>query len=96
VDGRVITHRLLDVLFAPTCAHNLVSISRLDDAGLQAEFKDGVVRFIRRSDGKVMATGRKTGRLYPLAATARNEKTEAHEGAHAAKDASEKTWDAWH
>ncbi|KAJ7067609.1 hypothetical protein C8F01DRAFT_926814, partial [Mycena amicta] len=97
VDGRVITHRLLDVLFAPACAHNLVSISRLDDAGIEAEFKDGRVQFIRRSDGKVLAAGRKTGRLYPLAARSQSEKrTEAREGAHAAIDASERTWDAWH
>ncbi|KAF7372307.1 hypothetical protein MVEN_00090900 [Mycena venus] len=71
VSGKVTTHRLLDVLFAPICAHNLVSIIRLDEAGLEAKFSHGKVQFVRRTDGRVMAMGNKTGRLYPLAARAR-------------------------
>ncbi|KAJ7677710.1 hypothetical protein DFH06DRAFT_927185, partial [Mycena polygramma] len=97
VNGKVVTHKLLDVLFAPTCAHNLISISRLDDAGLKAEFEHGKVEFVRRIDGRVMATGSKTGRLYPLVARARKQvQKEAREGAHAAAEASNETWDAWH
>ncbi|KAJ7485770.1 hypothetical protein FB451DRAFT_959934, partial [Mycena latifolia] len=97
VNGKVITHRLLNVLFAPTCAHNLLSISRLDDAGLEAKFSHGKVEFVRRTDGRVMATGSKTEHLYPLAARARKQvQTEAREGAHAAAEVSNKTWDAWH
>ncbi|KAJ7482590.1 hypothetical protein FB451DRAFT_966293, partial [Mycena latifolia] len=88
---------LLDVLFAPSCAHNLVSISRLDDAGLEAKFSHGKVQFVRCTNGRVMATVSKTGRLYPLAARARKHvQTEAREGTHAAAEASNKTWDAWH
>ncbi|KAJ7330816.1 hypothetical protein DFH08DRAFT_634810, partial [Mycena albidolilacea] len=94
VNGKTITPRLLDVLYAPTCAHNLVSVGRLDDAGMKAEFINGKVAFFRRSDGRVMAMGHKTGRLYPLAAHFR--KVEVREGAHAAAEASNRTWDAWH
>jgi hypothetical protein len=97
VNGKVITYRLLDVLFAPTCAHNLISIGRLDDARLKAEFDHGKVGFVRCSDGRVMAMGSKTGRLYPLATRARKHvQLEACEGVHAATEASNKTWDAWH
>ncbi|KAJ7662556.1 hypothetical protein DFH06DRAFT_911118, partial [Mycena polygramma] len=97
VNGKTITHRLLDVLFAPTCAHNLLSISRLDDAGLEAKFSHGKVEFLRRTDGRVMAMGSKTGRLYPMAARARKQaQIEAQEKAHAAAEASNQTWDDWH
>jgi hypothetical protein len=97
VDGNVITHRLLDVLFAPTCAHNLLSISRLDDAGLEAKFSHGKVEFVRRTDSLVMAMGSKIERLYPMAARARKQvQPEVRESVHAAVEASNQTWDAWH
>lgn len=97
VDGKMITHRLLDVLYAPTCAHNLLSISRLDDAGLEARFSQGKVEFMRRTDNRVVAAGCKNGNLYPMIARARKQmQNNAHESAHAAAEASNRTWDAWH
>jgi hypothetical protein len=69
VDGMSITHRLLDVLYAPTCTHNLVSVSRLDDAGMKAEFSNGNVAFVGRSDGKVMAMGQQDWTSVPIGST---------------------------
>ena len=44
-----------------------------------------------------MATGSKTGRLYPLAAQAQKQvQKEVREGAHAATEVSNQMWDAWH
>ncbi|KAJ7089290.1 hypothetical protein B0H15DRAFT_780142, partial [Mycena belliarum] len=97
VNGRIITHRLLDVLFAPTCPHNLLAVSRLDDAGLEAKFSQCRVEFVRRTDGQVMATGSKTGRLYPIAAKPRKQvQRVAQENVHAAMEASNQSWNSWH
>ncbi|KAJ7049119.1 hypothetical protein C8F01DRAFT_927554, partial [Mycena amicta] len=96
VDGKTITHRLSDALYAPSCPHNLISISRLDDAGLEAAFGNGKVSFVRKKDNRVMATVVKSGRLYRMVAKARTVQVDEHEGANAAEEASGNTWDAWH
>ncbi len=92
VNGKTITHQLKDTLYAPNAVNNLISISRLDDAGMEASFRNGKVQF-RRKDGTVLSEGKKTRRLYLMEARARDR---VPEQSNVAADASENTWDAWH
>ncbi|PBK59421.1 hypothetical protein ARMSODRAFT_857080, partial [Armillaria solidipes] len=92
VNGKTITHQLKDTLYAPNAVNNLISISRLDDAGMEASFRNGKVQF-RRKDGTVLSEGKKTRRLYLMEARARDV---VPEQSNVAADASENTWDAWH
>lgn len=92
VDGKLIMHRLKDTLYTPNAVNNLISISRLDDAGMEASFKDGKVQFLRK-DGKILAEGKKTRRLYLMKARARDAITEQ---SNVAEDSSRNTWDDWH
>ncbi|PBK94128.1 hypothetical protein ARMGADRAFT_928717, partial [Armillaria gallica] len=63
VNGKTVTHQLKDTLYAPNTVNNLISISRLDDAGMEASFKNGIAQF-RCKDGKILVEGKKTCRLY--------------------------------
>jgi hypothetical protein len=87
VGGEKITHRLKDTLFSPRATNNLICISRLDDA---ASFKHGKVRFFRK-DGKILAGGEKTRRLYLMKAAGR---VALVEQSNAASEASIITWDS--
>lgn len=54
-----------DVLLVQHLTINLLSVSKIVSSGKEVVFKSNTV-IIRDSDGKVMATGRKSGALYKL------------------------------
>ena len=86
-DTHIIT--LQDVVHAPDAPHNLISISRADDAGIAVLFQDGKARF-RSPGGTVIAAGQKYGRLYLMDVNGITKQDQAY----AAK--SGRTWDQWH
>lgn len=83
-------HRLKDTLYAPNAVNNLISITRLDDAGLTAKFGDGQVVF-HRKDGTVLAEGKKVNRLYLMKMRAKTNPEKSH-----IARGSVDTWDSWH
>ncbi|KAK0484671.1 hypothetical protein IW261DRAFT_1300491, partial [Armillaria novae-zelandiae] len=92
VNGKTVTHYLKDTLYAPNAVNNLISISRLDDAGMEASFKNGTVQFLHK-DGKILAEGKKTHRLYLMNAQAHNA---IPEQSNIADIEGGNTWDTWH
>ncbi|KAJ7473564.1 hypothetical protein FB451DRAFT_948117, partial [Mycena latifolia] len=53
VDGRYVTNVLNNVLYAPTSANSLLSISKLDDAGGEAIFSHGKCTLINAKGTKL-------------------------------------------
>ena len=89
VDGQVCTLTLKDAVHAPAAPHNLISISRADEAKIKIGFSNGKVKFIT-GKGTTLMEGRAVGRLYDM-----NVRIPAkHDQAHTAKGAC--TWDQWH
>ncbi|PBK71769.1 hypothetical protein ARMSODRAFT_882899, partial [Armillaria solidipes] len=63
VGSKTVTHHLKDTLFAPKAINNLISISRLDDTGMEARFHRGKVEFLQ-NDSQVLAVRHKSWQLY--------------------------------
>lgn len=57
-----------NVLLVPKITENLLSISAFERKGFQVTFKDGTCE-IRRSDGKLMMTGKRVNSLYEAEVT---------------------------
>ncbi|KAJ7443542.1 hypothetical protein FB451DRAFT_963070, partial [Mycena latifolia] len=72
VDGKYVTNVLNNVLYAPTSANSLLSISKLDDAGGEAIFSHGKCTLIN-AKGTKLAIAKKMGKLYLLDVKPRNE-----------------------
>ncbi|PBK85355.1 hypothetical protein ARMGADRAFT_868926, partial [Armillaria gallica] len=92
VNGKIVTHQLKDTLYALNTVNNLISISRLDDTGMEASFKNGIAQFFCK-DRKILAEGKKTHHLYLMNAQACYT---IHEKINIADVESANTWDAWH
>jgi transposase InsO family protein len=90
IDGRTFNIELKDVLHSPDLSNNLISISRLDDAGCAARFGSGKVTF-EDPKGNVFAKGTKLGRLYLM-----DVKTSAVTSTAQAHVAVAHGWDDWH
>ncbi|PBK69281.1 hypothetical protein ARMSODRAFT_861996, partial [Armillaria solidipes] len=90
VGNKTITHRLKETLYAPNAINNLISISRLDDAGMEAKFRKGQVQFLR-NHSEVLAIGKKINRLYLMNGRARDISEQSN-----VADESQNTWDSWH
>ena len=83
---------LQNVLHAPEAPNNLLSLSRITDAGFHAEFKGDSVNIKTPAPNSIkIAEGCKSGRLYVMNATVASRHVEH---AHTAK--SSYTWDEWH
>ncbi|KAJ7126501.1 hypothetical protein C8R43DRAFT_861142, partial [Mycena crocata] len=72
VDGKWVTNVLNNVLYAPTSANSLLSISKLDDAGGEAIFRHGKCTLVN-AKGMKLATAKKIGKLYLLDVKPRDE-----------------------
>ena len=69
MDGKIIPHRLSNVLYVPNAANCLLSGTRFDDAG--GEFTGGNGKCVLKDKtGRVVGTGSKIDRLYLLDARA--------------------------
>ena len=80
---------LREAIHCPTTPFNLVSVSRLTDAGYRAIFEGTTVE-IRSRNGTLLATGEKVSHLYRLhAAPAPANSTISHA-------CTARTWDDWH
>ncbi len=83
-------HRLKDTLYIPNAINNLMSISRLDDAGLKAKFCNEEVSFLHKS-GAALARGKKVNWLYLMKIWAQTNSERSH-----ITKGSGNTWDSWH
>jgi len=92
VDGQIVKHSLKNVLYAPAAVNSLLSISRLDEAGLRCEFGQG--KCVIRQGSHVIGQGKKDRRLYVLNATfvlpPRSNLASSDQSTDTA------TWDEWH
>ncbi|KAL1741549.1 hypothetical protein HDZ31DRAFT_12685, partial [Schizophyllum fasciatum] len=77
-----------DVIHCPTAPCNLISVSRLTDAGYRALFKGDTVE-IRSPNGTLMAIGDKAANLFKLRVARRDSSPATH--AFPAR-----SWDDWH
>lgn len=64
VDGREYDCHISDVLFAPGLRHNLLSVSRLENAGFATVFREGGVELW--AGDTLFAVGRRRNDLYEL------------------------------
>jgi hypothetical protein len=65
INGEWQTVSLHNTLYAPTATNNLLSITRIDEAGGSAAFKNGKANIYSKS-GKLFLEGKKVNRLYWL------------------------------
>ncbi|GBE87024.1 hypothetical protein SCP_1002700 [Sparassis crispa] len=93
IRGNTCTFCLKDVLYAPKATNNLVSLSRLDEAGGHFDGGAGGI-MLRESSGHIIAQGRKVGRLYLLNMRAKAAMP-SEERANIARDDSD-SWESWH
>ncbi|KAK7013776.1 hypothetical protein R3P38DRAFT_2465633, partial [Favolaschia claudopus] len=75
---------LRDVLHCPSAPFNLISVSRLTDAGYAAVFKGDKVE-LRSRNGTLLAVGDKISRLYRLRLAGPADRVLIA-----------RTWDEWH
>ncbi|GBE84071.1 hypothetical protein SCP_0600490 [Sparassis crispa] len=93
IGGKTFTFCLKDVLYAPKATNNLVSLTRLDEAGGHFDGGDGGIT-LRESGGHAIAEGRKIGRLYLLYMRAKIA-TPMNERANVAHEDND-SWESWH
>ena len=91
VGNKLVKHQLQNVLYAPNAVNNLLSISRLDDAGGKVIFTAGCCELLNRH-GQVIGNGRKIRRLYLLNCRAKIASPEYANIAINKKD----SWETWH
>ena len=89
LDGKVHMLTLKDVVHALAAPHNLISISRANEAKIKVGFSNGKAKFIT-SRGATLMEGHAVGRLYIMDIRIPTKPDQAHaaKGAH--------TWDQWH
>ncbi|EIW73848.1 hypothetical protein CONPUDRAFT_35622, partial [Coniophora puteana RWD-64-598 SS2] len=90
VDGHTIKIILHDVLHMPSASKNLISVSKLDEAGGRAIYGNGKVRLLSPA-GNTLAVGTLRNRLYyfdcePI--------TKEH--AYISDEPCARTWADWH
>lgn len=91
VDGKLVLHRLKDVLHVPEVPNCLISSSRFDDIGGTTETKNGVLT-LKDKVGKVVGKASKINRLWLLDARAQ---LKHQESSNVAKT-NALPWDEWH
>jgi transposase InsO family protein len=89
IDGCEETIRLYNTLYTPAAQNNLLSVTRIDDAGGEASFKDGTAQ-IRNKDGRLVLRGKKKFRLYWLEARAVVGNTAN------IRTTEDNSWETWH
>ena len=90
VDGREVPITLQEVLHAPTLSHNLISLSRVTDAGFEVTLKGGELSVFARR-GKEIASGRKVDRLYQM-----DMRIADRDPDRALSATKARTWEEWH
>ncbi|KAJ7614770.1 hypothetical protein B0H17DRAFT_896378, partial [Mycena rosella] len=83
-----------DVVYAPDAINNLISLSRLADAGCKVVFEGDLVSVLSPKLRTCVATGTKPGRLYHMDISAVSPSGTEPELAMVAKNS--RTWDEWH
>ena len=91
VNGKIITHRLQNVLHIPEAENCLLSLGRFDDGGGHVVFQKGKCTLHDRNN-RIVGNGVKNGRLYLLSARAQIATQERANIASSRK----LTWDEWH
>src|SRR6202522_967132 len=90
VDGKIIPHRLSNVLHVPNAANSLLSGTRFDEAG--GTFIGGNEKCILKDNkGRVLGKGNKVGRLYLMDA-----RSQSQERTNFSTTTQKQTWDQWH
>ncbi|KAJ7208243.1 hypothetical protein GGX14DRAFT_307311, partial [Mycena pura] len=88
-DGKYVTNVLKNVLYTPQAANSLLSISKLDEAGGEASFRNGKCTSTN-AKGLKLATANKIGKLYLL-----DVKPRIEDHANVTSESIE-TWDSLH
>src|ERR1700761_512114 len=88
-DGKYVTNILKNVLYTPQAANSLLSISKLDEAGGEASFRNGKCT-LTNAKGLKLATANKIGKLYLL-----DVKPRIEDHANVTSESIE-TWDSLH
>ena len=84
-----------DALYVPRAGNNLISVGAATDQQMKVDFDDAGVKFIKKADGKVIATGTRdkvNSRLYLIEMTSEPMSKTANYGLHASHDDSLKVW----
>ena len=92
VEGKIIPHRLSNVLHVPNAANCLLSGTRFDEGGGTFIGGNGKCS-LKDRNGRVVGTGNKTERLYLLDARAQ---LLGQERTNYASTSQKRTWDQWH
>lgn len=81
---------LRDVLHCPSAPYNLISVSRLTDAGYSAIFNGNTVEVRAHNSGTLLAIGDKIAHLYKLRVAPSSSSTPSTFAFPA------RSWDDWH
>jgi hypothetical protein len=92
VEGKIISHRLANVLHVPNAANCLLSGTRFDEGGGTFSGGNGKCSLTNKN-GQLVGTGSKTGGLYLLDARAQ---LLDQERTNYASTGQKRTWDQWH
>ena len=90
MEGKIIQHKLKDVIHIPEAPNSLLSISRFDESEGYVGFQNGTCRLYVKGD-TLVGTGQKINRLYRLDARSRIRPPERANIA-----TTKKSWDVWH
>jgi len=94
VGNRIVRHQVSNVLHTPEFNCNLLSMGKLDSAGVKWEGQDGTLTLMRK-DGSVIGLGMKKRDMYLL--EARGVPAEVVETAEVrVAESNAKSWDEWH
>ena len=95
-EGRKTIVELRDVVHAPGCPHNLLSIGRMETGGHKVEVASGTMRIIN-AKGRAYAIGRRAGNLYQMRANVIKRKlADVTYAANVARPVQKPTYDQWH